>query len=120
MSACVKTSNLCRVTFAPKDALALTSLTWYRRHQGVVLSLGPDDAFWRGSVAGPTWDPMDPIDFLRRQGSSLAVEARGFQPKRRVSVTVRVCLIIQWGRASLGYMEERRWEVTGLIGGFLF
>lgn len=52
-------------------------------------------------------------------GSSLAVEARGFQAKRRVSVTVRVCLIIQWGRASLGYIEERRWEVTGLIGGFL-
>lgn len=68
-------------------------------------------------------DPMDPIDFLRRQGlggirSSLA-EAKGFQAKRHVSVTVRVCLIIQWGRASLGYIEERRWEVTGLIGGFL-
>lgn len=38
----------------------------------------------------------------------LVVRARAFQPRRRVSVTVRVCLIIQWGRASLGYMEESR------------
>ena len=51
--------------------------------------------------------------------TGLVVEARAFQPRRHVSVTVRVCLIIQWGRARLGYMEEKRWEVTGLVGGFL-
>lgn len=39
--------------------------------------------------------------------TGLVVEARAFQPRRRVSVTVRVCLIIQWGRARLGYMEEK-------------
>lgn len=58
---------------------------------------------------------MDPIDFLRRQGlgggswvMGLVVGARAFQPRRHVCVTVRVYLIIQWGRASLGYMEESR------------
>ena len=59
---------------------------------------------------------MDPIDFLRRQGlggrgswvMGLVVGARAFQPRRHVRVTVRVYLIIQWGRASLGYMEESR------------
>lgn len=38
----------------------------------------------------------------------LVVGARAFQPRRHVCVTVRVYLIIQWGRASLGYMEESR------------
>lgn len=34
-------------------------------------------------------------------------------------VCARVHLIRQWRRTSLGYMEERRWEVGGLAGGFL-
>ena len=45
--------------------------------------------------------------------------SEGIPAQEACECNVRVCLIIQWGRAGLGYMEEKRWEVTGPVGGFL-